>query len=188
MALSFSAASRSRASAGAARHDQFFRASVKAMPSRWIAAVFVAFGCGGAAGPSSPAADGVRAYVAGAAQQRPARRLRAAVVRRPQEDQLRRVRAAVEAKRQGARLAGQGARGEPQGQPRRRRARADQLLRRQARAARARGQDLAARERAGEPVARQAAARRHPAVRRGDRAARHHRACSTSSPSAAATA
>ena len=33
------------------------------MPSRWFGAVVVAFACGGAAGPSPPAADGVRAYV-----------------------------------------------------------------------------------------------------------------------------
>jgi hypothetical protein len=33
------------------------------MASRWLGVVFVAAGCGGAAGPSSPAADGVRAYV-----------------------------------------------------------------------------------------------------------------------------
>jgi len=36
---------------------------VKVMLSRWSGAVLVAVGCGGAAGPSSPAADGVRAYV-----------------------------------------------------------------------------------------------------------------------------
>ncbi len=33
------------------------------MPSRWFGFVLVAAACGGAAGPSSPAADGVRAYV-----------------------------------------------------------------------------------------------------------------------------
>ena len=33
------------------------------MPSRWFGFVVVAAACGGAAGPSSPAADGVRAYV-----------------------------------------------------------------------------------------------------------------------------
>jgi hypothetical protein len=38
-------------------------ASVKAMASRWFGVVLVASACGGAAGPSSPAADGVRAYV-----------------------------------------------------------------------------------------------------------------------------
>ena len=38
-------------------------ASVKAMASRWLGIVLLAFACGGATGPSSPAADGVRAYV-----------------------------------------------------------------------------------------------------------------------------
>jgi hypothetical protein len=33
------------------------------MASRWLGVVFVALGCGGVAGPSAPAADGVRAYV-----------------------------------------------------------------------------------------------------------------------------
>jgi hypothetical protein len=33
------------------------------MLSRWFGVVLVAWGCGGAVGPSSPAADGVRAYV-----------------------------------------------------------------------------------------------------------------------------
>src|SRR3954452_180542 len=38
-------------------------ASVKAMTSRWLGVVLVVCACGGASGPSSPAADGVRAYV-----------------------------------------------------------------------------------------------------------------------------
>jgi hypothetical protein len=38
-------------------------ASVKAMLSRWLGVVLVVAACGGATGPSSPAADGVRAYV-----------------------------------------------------------------------------------------------------------------------------
>ena len=33
------------------------------MPSRWFGVVLAVFACGGAAGPSAPAADGVRAYV-----------------------------------------------------------------------------------------------------------------------------
>ncbi|HEX7840504.1 MAG TPA: hypothetical protein VF469_23660, partial [Kofleriaceae bacterium] len=37
--------------------------SVKAMASRWLGIVLVAFACGRAAAPSSPAADGVRAYL-----------------------------------------------------------------------------------------------------------------------------
>lgn len=44
----------------------YFRASVNAMLSRWFAAAVASVtvaACGGAAGPSSPAADGVRAYV-----------------------------------------------------------------------------------------------------------------------------
>ena len=38
-------------------------ASVKAMASRWLGVVLVVAACGAATGPSSPAADGVRAYV-----------------------------------------------------------------------------------------------------------------------------
>jgi len=38
-------------------------ASVKEMRSRWLGLVLVVAACGGATGPSSPAADGVRAYV-----------------------------------------------------------------------------------------------------------------------------
>src|SRR5512144_1362683 len=38
-------------------------AKVRAMPLRWFGVVLVAAACGGLAGPSSPAAEGVRAYV-----------------------------------------------------------------------------------------------------------------------------
>ena len=41
----------------------YFRASFKAMRSRWFGVVLAVAACGGATGPAAPAADGVRAYV-----------------------------------------------------------------------------------------------------------------------------